>query len=339
MSAYDVVADGGPIGGIVATVHRGLATVTGVTAPHRPDGDEFALLRAEAEQFAISLTVRPSVRRATVATGDGSVSALVWGESAPEVALLHGGGLNAHTWDATLLALGAPAVALDLPGHGDSSWRDDEDYRPETIAVAVDDALAELAPGPVVLVGQSLGGLTALVLAARHPDRFARVVVIDISPGIVMSGGNPVRAFLDGADSFASRDDIVDRALAFGFGPDRAAVSRGVLHNTRVRDDGRVVFKHHLASLGDGASAFRADFRGLWPVAERVVAPVLLVRGERGFLTDALVDEVVERLPDATAVVVATGHNVQEEAPVELAALLAAELAAAERPAGAPPAT
>jgi pimeloyl-ACP methyl ester carboxylesterase/rhodanese-related sulfurtransferase len=299
------------------------------------DDDEFTLLRAEAEQFAIAWTVPPYVRRAAVATGGGTVSALVWGESAPRVALLHGGGLNAHTWDATLLALDEPAVAVDLPGHGDSAWRDDADYRPETIADGVDGALAELAPGPVVLVGQSLGGLTALVLAARHPERFTRVVVIDISPGIVMDGGNPVRAFLDGADSFATREEIVDRALAFGFGPDRAAVARGVLHNTRVRRDGRVVFKHHLAALGDDASAFRADFRTLWATAERVEAAVLLVHGERGFLTDALVDEFVERLPDATAVVVDTGHNVQEEAPVELAALLRDELDAAATPGGA----
>jgi pimeloyl-ACP methyl ester carboxylesterase len=80
------------------------------------DDDEFTLLRAEAEQFAIAWTVPPYVRRAAVATGGGTVSALVWGESAPRVALLHGGGLNAHTWDATLLALDEPAVAVDLPG-------------------------------------------------------------------------------------------------------------------------------------------------------------------------------------------------------------------------------
>jgi pimeloyl-ACP methyl ester carboxylesterase len=294
--------------------------------------DEFGLLKEEAEQFRIAWHGAPRVRRASVSTIDGEVSALVWGESAPRVALLHGGALNAHTWDATLLALAEPAVAVDLPGHGDSAWRTDGDYRPEAIVDAVDAQLRELAPEPVVLVGQSLGGLTALLLAASDPARLSRVVVIDITPGVVVHGGNPVRAFLDGAESFATREEIVDRALSFGFGPDRAAVARGVFHNTRVRSDGRVVFKHHLALLGDNASAFRADFRRLWPTAEAVVAPVLLVRGERGFLTDALVDEFVERMRDATAVTVPTGHNVQEEGPVELAALIADELGSAGSP-------
>jgi pimeloyl-ACP methyl ester carboxylesterase len=301
--------------------------------PDDDEHDEFGLLSAEAEQFGIPWRGQPSVHRTTVSTTDGDVSALVWSEPAPRVALLHGGGLNAHTWDATLLALDEPAVAVDLPGHGDSTWRKDGDYRPETIVDAVDEAFRELAPEPAVLVGQSLGGLTALLLAASAPARFSRVVVIDITPGVVVHGGNPVRAFLDGAESFASRDEIVERALHFGFGPDRAAVVRGVLHNTRIRGDGRVVFKHHLALLGDNASAFRADFRTLWPLAEAVTAPVLLVRGERGFLADSLVEEFVERMPDATAVTVPTGHNVQEEGPVELAALIADELTATGGPA------
>ena len=90
----------------------------------------------------------------------------MWGDGAPRLALLHGGGLNAHTWDATALALGRPLAAVDLPGHGDSAWRDDADYRAESLAPAVGEVLAALAPASEAVVGQSLGGLTAIVLAA-----------------------------------------------------------------------------------------------------------------------------------------------------------------------------
>lgn len=294
----------------------------------QPPDDEFGLLRADAEQFGVPW-LEPAVERRDVAVGGSTVSTLVWGRDRPRVALLHGGGLNAHTWDVTALALGAPLVAVDLPGHGDSSWRDDADYRPEIIAAPIVAALAELAPDPVVLAGQSLGGLTGIVAAAEHPGRFTHLVLIDVSPGLVIEDANQVRDFLAGPESFASRDEIVDRALDFGFGPNRAALERGVYHNTRVRPDGRVEFKHHLAHKRERAAAFSIDFRALWEPLERLAVPVTLIRGDRGFLSEVVVEELLERVPGSRAVTLAAGHNVQEDAPLDLAAELATALAAA----------
>ncbi len=296
--------------------------------------DEFAFLSQEAAAFGIPFAADPVVVRRHVSIpdpvwpGGGRVSALVWGDAPPEVALLHGAGLNAHTWDATAMALGRPLVALDLPGHGDADWRADADYRPEVIAGSVTAALAELAPDPVVLVGQSLGGLVGAIVAATRGAHVRAFVLIDLTPGFRVEGANQVRDFLDGATDFADREEIVDRALAFGFGPDRAAVTRGVFHNTRVRDDGRVVFKHHLAnrSATDDPPPFTADFSPLWEPLTSLTIPVVLVRGERGFLSEALVDEFLERVPGSTALTLPSGHNVQEEAPVALAEVIRGQL-------------
>lgn len=287
------------------------------------DFDEFSLFGEEADAFGIAVAVPPVVRRESVTVADGTtLSALVWGTGQPVMTLLHGGGLNAHTWDSTLLALGVAAVAIDLPGHGESQWRDDADYSPVTNAVAVTEVFDRLTSGPQVLVGQSLGGLTAIAVAAARPELTAGLVIIDVSPGLVTTGGNPVRAFLAGADSFESRDAIVDRALSFGIGPNRRAVERGVLLNTREREDGRIIFKHHLAQLNDESRAFNTDFSVLWPALEAVTAPVTLVRGTRGFLSDDVVAEFAARVPAATIVTVDSGHNVQEDIPVELASIL-----------------
>ncbi len=94
--------------------------------------NEFSFLAEQAAEIGGAV---PPVRRLTHTLPDGrTVSALQFGRTGdassgefapPEVTLLHGAGLNAHTWDTTILALGLPALALDLPGHGDSSWRDD----------------------------------------------------------------------------------------------------------------------------------------------------------------------------------------------------------------------
>src|SRR5205823_8852931 len=109
----------------------------------------------------------PAVRRVSVDVGGGQrVSALAWAETSPELVLLHGGGQNAHTWDTVALALGRSLVAIDLPGHGHSAWREDHDYSPVTSAPAVASAIRELAADPHLLVGMSLGGVPGLRVSA-----------------------------------------------------------------------------------------------------------------------------------------------------------------------------
>ena len=304
--------------------------------------DEFQYLPAQAAELDVA---PPPVRRLTAPLPDGrTVSALQYGDAAtgtfppPRVTFLHGAGLNAHTWDVTALALGIPALALDLPGHGDSSWRDDASYAGRSLAEDIAPAVAAWTEGPQVLVGQSLGGLTAAALAASHPELVRELVVVDITPGIDPNGdAAQIAAFFAGPTDWASRDELVERAVAFGLGGSRGAAARGVHLNSRVRDDGRVEWKHHFAHLANAlaadpeaaaaAQAHQQALRGLlaasgWEDLTAVTAPITLVRGERGFVTAPDEEEFRGHLPAATIAVLPTGHNVQEEAPVPLAALL-----------------
>lgn len=190
---------------------------------------EFDFLADEAAEVGAATV--PAVRRAN----HNGVSALVWGES-PRITFLHGGGLNAHTWDATILALGRPAIAVDLPGHGDSAWRDDFDYSPRQNASAVATLLDSLAPStPQTVVGQSLGGTTAAALVEARPDLVEALVLVDVSPGLRLEDAEQVTSFLSGPLVFGSRDEIVELALAAGIGSSRTALTRGVVLNTRVR--------------------------------------------------------------------------------------------------------
>ncbi len=74
------------------------------------------------------------------------------------------------------------SVLVDLPNHGDSDWTETFDYveQADLIAEHLKDGIA--AQGPVALVGHSMGGKTAMVLALRHPDLISRLTVVDISP-------------------------------------------------------------------------------------------------------------------------------------------------------------
>jgi pimeloyl-ACP methyl ester carboxylesterase len=291
------------------------------------DVDEFALLAQEAAELGVSLDGAPVVRRERVKTSDGEISALVWGDRNrdPELVLLHGGGLNAHTWDGVVMALGRPSVAIDLPGHGHSSWRADGRYDPEVLAVAVGEAIAALAPRARAVAGQSLGGLATIALGGLRPDLVRGQILVDAIPAEPVSPDNHVGSFLRGPDSFGSRDEIVERAISFGLGGSRPAVQRAVTLNTVQRNDGQWTWRHHLGQRPSEIS-ISPDFRPLWRPLEGYGGPITLIRGSRGFVTEDQVAEFQRRIPAAEVTTVETGHNVQEEDPVGLARLLEALL-------------
>jgi len=301
------------------------------------DISEFSYLPAQAEALGVPF---PAVERLTLPLPDGrTLSALRFGTDEPRVTLLHGAGLNAHTWDTTSLALQQPLLAIDLAGHGDSSWRDDIDYTPRTLARDVAAALDAWATQPQVVVGQSLGGLTGAALAAARPDLVSELIIVDITPGIdVTAGPAALREFYAGPTDFATRDELVDKAIALGFGGSRPETERGVFLNTRVREDGRVEWKHHFAHLA--AQALAAHDPGSatapsvlhetgWDDLAAVSAPITLVRAARGFVSEADAAELQRRVPAAQLVVLDATHNVQETAPTALAGLIGSAAPAA----------
>src|SRR5947208_13350821 len=132
--------------------------------------DEFGMLADNASEAGLPWTGPPPLQREAVELPDGRrISSLVWGEGRKELVLIHGGAQNAHTWDTVALALDRPLVAVDLPGHGHSDWRDDRGYWPVNNANDVATARRALAPSADLAVGMSLGGLPSIRLAARHP--------------------------------------------------------------------------------------------------------------------------------------------------------------------------
>lgn len=306
--------------------------------------DEFSFLPEQAAEAGIDAPL-PRGERLTLELPDGrTLSALRYTPSgaqgsSPVVTFLHGAGLNAHTWDTTILALGLPALAIDLPGHGDSSWRSDATYIARVLAPDVAAGMDAWTDAPQVLVGQSLGALTAAAVAASRPDLVRELVVIDITPGVDANAGpTQIREFFAGPTDWGSRDELVDRALAFGLGGGtRRKAERGVYFNSRVRPDGRVEWKHHFAHLANAmaasgaaaeAGAAREDAVSAvlgesgWEDLAAVSAPTTLIRGERGYVTDADADEFARRKAEASVVTVPAGHNVQEDIPLELGARL-----------------
>lgn len=120
----------------------------------------------------------------------------------PTVLMLHGVGGGRLAWDvsgtgAALAAAGFTALAADFPGYGLSAPV--QPYDLAGMAGAVIDTLAQRAgrqPGPVVLVGHSMGGMVAQEVVARAPQLVHSLVLAGTSPAFGKPGGDWQQAFL-----------------------------------------------------------------------------------------------------------------------------------------------
>lgn len=111
-----------------------------------------------------------------------------WGGPGQPVVLLHGLAGHAGEWDRTAQRLSPRhrVIALDQRGHG-ASERHPQDVSRDAYVADVIAVLDQLALRRPVLVGQSLGGHTAMLTAAAHPERVRALVLVEAGPG----GPNP----------------------------------------------------------------------------------------------------------------------------------------------------
>jgi pimeloyl-ACP methyl ester carboxylesterase len=298
--------------------------------------DEFSLFHENAEEFGLPWSGPPAVRRQDVDLGDGRhLSALVWGESPADLVLLHGGAQNAHTWDTVALALDRPLVAVDLPGHGHSGPGRNGSLDVAANAVDVAAAIRGTSSTPVHLVGMSLGGMMALAVADAEPDLVRSLTLVDVTPGVDGPKARHISAFVNGPERFDRFDDILARTIEFNPSRSVSSLRRGILHNAEQLDDGSWVWRYarfraeemasraSTTSSGDG----HPNFTGLWEAVSGLRVPLLLARGlrDQSVVDDADEAELLRRVPGARVEHFAeSGHSIQGDQPVELAAAIAA---------------
>ncbi|MFZ0833278.1 MAG: alpha/beta hydrolase [Mycobacterium sp.] len=284
--------------------------------------DEFALLSENAEQAGADAV--PPVRRVE----SGPISALKWGTTPPRVVFLHGGGQNAHTWDTVVVGLGEPALAVDLPGHGRSAWREDGDYGPVRNAETLLPVLRKWAAPADLFVGMSLGGLTAIRLATRAPDLVRRLVLVDVTPSApqrhveMTDAQKGTVALVEGHRVFESFGAMVDVTVAAAPHRDRKSLRRGVFHNAKQLDDGTWTWRYDSIRSGEG-------FEGLWDDVPALATPTTLVRGANSaFVNDDDAAEFARTAPGFAGVhiVADSGHSVQSDQPHALIDILRTQL-------------
>ncbi len=238
------------------------------------------------------------------------------GGQGPAVLLLHGGGQTRHSWKRTaqrVAARGRTAVVLDARGHGDSDWHPAQDY---TLEGFVGDLLKFVGTldRPPVLVGASLGGITALIAAGEHPGLASGLVLVDVVVRVEAKGVARIRDFMTAhPQGFASLDDVADAIAAYNPVRPRPRNLDGVRKNVRRRADGRWYWHWDPAFMRiDDEPQRHIDPERLRIAGSQLTIPTLIVRGgQSDVVSDAGLADMLRLVPHAQVVdVQAAGHMV-----------------------------
>lgn len=231
-----------------------------------------------AKLLGMSLTSGPSLYAETAGSG------------APLV-LLHGWGMNLRVFDAlrSRLAERYAVTALDLPGHGASPWP--QGCTPEGQL----ELIASRLPPACTLIGWSLGGQLALMLAAQAARTVRRLVLIATTPRFVQGPdwphGLPAAMLREFAAELA-RDSAatVARFLELQVRADREADATLAVLQAAIEQHGAA---HPQALRGGLEVLVQTDLRALAPTVQ---LPALLITGQSDCITPPAATRALSRL-------------------------------------------
>lgn len=257
------------------------------------------------------------------------LSADAWGDPAnPPVILLHGGGQTRHSWGDTAQRLadaGWYAISLDARGHGDSDWSAEGHYSIDYLASDLRSVCAQLPETPV-LVGASMGGMTALIAEGERPAGAASIcsaiVLVDIAPRSEQKGIERIFAFMSGnQDGFASLDEAAEAVAAYLPNRPRPSDNSRLERNLRLRPNktGEARYYWHwdpqmltLWRQHTGPNQQTSNEERLYRAAQALTVPTLIVRGGiSDVVSEKVMAEFIDAVPHVHSVSVANaGHMV-----------------------------
>ena len=260
-----------------------------------------------AREFACSSA---SNRRLTV--NGLSLHALEWGPpDAPPLCFLHGGSAHSHWFDRVVAPFAGRyhVLALDQRGHGESEWPTPPAYATEDFVGDLLGVMDVMGWPRITVVGHSMGGANAMALAAWHPARVERLVIVDSRPSIPAERLGVMHERGARALRTPRRHATIESAVA----------SFRLLPRETVADPALL---DHVARAGiaarNGGFSYRFDPSAngsrrphdLWPHLSRIVAPTLLLRAALSpVLTAEMADAMRKAIPDVRFVEVPHAYH------------------------------
>lgn len=241
-------------------------------------------------------------------------------EKAQTILLIHGFGADKSNWPrfARFLTKDYHVIAVDLPGFGDSSKPANISYDVGTQAERLADFMREQGIGRFHVVGNSMGGHIAALLAARHPQEVLSVGLFDNAGITAPHQSELFQRLLKGGDNPLVLRSVEDFPALLDF----VFVQKPPLP-ARLQD--------YLAERSLERSAFngmvfqqlRERYIPLEPELPKITAPTLLLWGDRDRVLDVSSIEVMKPLlkKPSVAILRDCGHVPMIERPEETARL------------------
>ena len=220
-------------------------------------------------------------------------------------------------------------ICPEMRGRGDSDYaKNSVTYNPLQYVQDVNALFDQIGVDRFAVIGTSLGGLMAMILALVEARRIAGAVINDVGPVIEAAGLERIRDYVGQARSFptwmhAARALEEEHGAAFPeFGPfDWLAMAKRVMV---LGQNGRIVFDYDMKIAEPFEKPGGEAGVDLWPGYMALAGrPLLLIRGGLSDLLSAeTFDEMRARNPEAAAVYVPqVGHAPTLDEPVVVSAI------------------
>jgi pimeloyl-ACP methyl ester carboxylesterase len=241
-----------------------------------------------------------------------------WGSGEPTFLLIHGFGDGGFIWNEFLpqLASFGRAIAVDLRGHGDSDWDACSRYDIGAHLSDVNFVLDALYLRTFVLIGHSLGGDIAIRLAALHPGRVIRLVIVDSGPELDRAATAHIRRdFVAESRIYSGYSEYMaqlEAKLPLVSPTLRESLAKNAL---RSREGGYELKRDPQMKINDPLNS--SSLPELWPTLKKIVCPVLIVRGvASSVLPFSVAKKMVGVVPNGSfASVSLAGHAVMIDNP------------------------
>lgn len=238
-------------------------------------------------------------------------------EQAPAVLCLHGLSRNSRDFEPVAERLSAHfrVICAEQRGRGLSAYDPKpENYHPGTYVADMIALLDHLKLPRVAIIGTSLGGLMAMILAAGFPARVASIVVNDVGPEVAAEGLSKIQSYIDRATNVANWDDAAEdvRSLFAAVFPNyQTADWQRMARQLYAEGEGGVPALDYDPHIADIFKDIEPQALAIWPVFDAIPPiPFGLIRGEiSNILAPAVMAEMEKRRPDiVSATIPHVGH-------------------------------
>ena len=236
--------------------------------------------------------------------------------------LIHGDMRTSRSFDAVAknLSKDSHVLAMDLLGHGDSTWID-SGYRFSDRSDDIENFVAATNLSKIHAVAHSTGAVALAMYAANNPGKFQKLVLLEPMmivdekfQRMVSDRGNRPRTTWKNHDEL--KDLLGKHVVTSKWHPD--VIDDVVNHETFVNEDGRIDMKWSSSTLA--WKERENDYLNLEPILRSISIPILFVVGgsrtgefEKAFQLGNILQNM------QTVVISDTGHNMYMERPEAVA--------------------